>query len=98
MTVGARRGDGWGRERGYVGHVSVSRSVGRFFSPSFFFFTPADFFIRLEGRRPSVTKHCVPCSVVGGGWWGGGVVEEIRWAEVLGAVKQPDWKTVFCYF
>lgn len=35
------------------------------------FFTPADFFIRLEGRRPSVTKHCVPCSVVGGG---GGMV------------------------
>lgn len=37
-----------------------------FLSPSSFF-TPADFFIRLEGRRPSVTKHCVPCR------WGAGV-------------------------
>lgn len=38
-----------------------------FLSLSFFFLIPADFFIRLEGRRPSVTKHCVPCSVVLGG-------------------------------
>lgn len=85
-----------GRVRGYLGHVSVSRSVGRFFFPPLslsFFFIPADFFIRLEGRRPSVTKHCVLCRVGGG--------DESEWGEggwVWGAVKQPDWKTVFGYF
>lgn len=60
-----------GRERGYVGHVSVSRSVGRFFSLYLpLFFIPADFFIRLEGRRPSVMKQCVCCV----GWGSGEVV------------------------
>lgn len=48
-----------------------------FLSFSLSFFIPADFFIRLEGRRPSVTKHCVLCRVGGGdklGWGGGGWV------------------------
>lgn len=49
-----------------MGHVSVSRSVGRFFLSLFFsslsfFFILADFFFRLQGKRPSVTKHCVCC-------------------------------------
>lgn len=67
----------------WVMYLCPDQLADFFFSPSSFFlllsfFIPADFFIRLRGRRPSVTKHySVRCV-----WWKGGGRRgvEISWS------------------